>query len=259
MDANIPKDLSAAIEKMQSAARTLADLLSAGDASIFQSSRGAFEPFRTYRLDMLNNNNVLTPFKIGPHKSILYRGIEAVSSSGVITPQAYTANDVAYYLAGRKDSDSARWIALQVGKSIEFDFPVDQGWLYVPNASRNPTFAIFEVSVVGYVRSYSINTPGSSNQITDGSTIEPYPAVTVDTTAGGVEIVAAGSSVRTVTLYHQGGSDVWIGGALGGGFAPQVNYGVPLKAGERMVIKNTSEISGICASGSALVSYQIEA
>lgn len=259
---NFPVNMQAAIEKIMEANRTLAGLLAPGNASILQSSRGEFEPFRVDRINMLENNNVYTPFKIGPHKSILYRGVVAVSG-GRDVPQNFTSNDVAYYMAGRKDADGARWMALQIGKSMEYDFPVDEGWIFVPNADRNPTFALFETSVIGYVRSYQVSSVGSANQISDGSIINPMPAVTVDTSLNSIEIVPAGANIRSVTLYHQGGSDVWLGGqwidgAGGGPYESQPNLGVALKAGEKVNIKNTSGISGSVSSGSALVSYIIE-
>jgi len=255
MQPNFPVNMQAALEKILDANRALASLVSGGEGTIFASSRGDFEPFRTHRLSMLVNNTVYTPYRIGPHKSILYRGIEAVSASGVITPQSYTANDVAYYLAGRKDADASRWMALQVGKSMEFDSPVDEGWIWIPNAERNPTFAIFDTSVVGYIRAYdqAIGLDAVSTQ--DGTSIEPNAAVTVTNAA--IEIVPAGTT-RTVTLYNQGAVDVWLGGTMGGPNEAVALSGVPLKAGALMQIKNSSQISGVTASGSADVSFSVE-
>ncbi|MGE0175390.1 MAG: hypothetical protein AB7T49_21585 [Oligoflexales bacterium] len=265
MQPSFPVDTQKALQDLMDAQRQLMALLAPGNASIQQSSRGAFEPFSTHRLDMLSNNNVYTPKRIGPHKSILYRGIVAISG-GADTPQAFTQNDFAYYLAGRKDSDQARWMVLQVGKSMEFDFPVDEGWLFIPNPDRNPTFAIFETSVIGYVRSYQMAGVGSANQISDGSVINPVAAVTVDQSGGVVskEIVGSGGSARTVTLYNQGPNTVWLGGqwvdGMGGGpYEAQPDVGVPLAMGEKVTIRNTAGISGATATGeTAEVSYIIE-
>lgn len=259
MQAGFPVDIQAALDNLMQQQRTLLNLLAPGAASVQQSSRDGFIPFSSHRLDMLVNNTVLTPKQIGPHKSILYRGVVAAATGGD-QPQAFTQNDYAYYLAGKKDADTSRWMVLQAGKSMEFDFPVDQGWLYIPNPARNPTFAIFETSVVGYVRSYSQQSGASANSITDGSSVQPNAAVSVGTTA--VQIVPAGASVRSVTLENQGASTIWIGGALGGGVGPyiaQVSRGTSLAAGERVTIRNTGEISGITAAGTASVSYTIEA
>lgn len=256
MQPNFPIDKAAAISKIMEVNEILKNLMMQGDATIFASSRGDFEPFRTHRLSMLANNDVLTPYRLGPHKSILFRGIESVSASGVITPQSYTANDVAYYLAGsRKDPDQSRWMALQVGKSVEFDSPVDGGWLFVPNVERNPTFAIFDTSVVAYIRAYDQSIGLDSISTQDGTSLEPNAAVTVTTSA--IEIVPAGTA-RTVTLYNQGAVDVWLGGTLGGANEAVALAGVPLKAGALMQIKNSSQISGVTASGSADVSFTVE-
>lgn len=262
MQPNFPVNMQAAMEKMLEATRTLSSLLSNGRATIYESSRGSFEPFRIDRVNMLENNSVLTPFKIGPHKSILYRGIVAISG-GADVPQSFTQNDFAYYIAGPRAADPARWMALQVGKSVEFDFPVDEGWIFVPNVARNPTIALFESSVIGNIRSYTIAGVGSTNSNSDGSVLDPRGAVTIDTSLVSHEIVPAGANARVVTLYHQGGPDVWIGGQWvdgsgGGPYEAQPNFGVPLKAGEKVQIRNTSGISGAVASGSALVSYTIE-
>ncbi|MGE3263592.1 MAG: hypothetical protein AB7K68_17580 [Bacteriovoracia bacterium] len=259
MQPNLPVDIAAGLEKIAEASRVLSSLLNNGDASIFSSSRGDFEPFRVWRMDMLNNLTINKPFKVGPHKSILYRGI-VTGDAGNETPQAYTSNDVAYYKAGRRDSDASNWIVLQAGKSMEFDFPVNEGWLYIPNPDRNPTFAVFETSVVGYIRSYTQNSGASITSIQDGSLIDPNAAVAVSTTA--VQVVPAGANPRTVTMYNAGPDTAWIGGALGGGAGPfiaQVNWGVPIASGEKVVIKNTSEISAICDTAkSASISYTVE-
>lgn len=265
MQPSFPVDLQKALQGLMDAQRELANLLAPGKASIQQSSRREFEPFHSYRVDMLSNNTVLTPFKIGPHKSILYRGIVSVSG-GADVPQAFTQNDYAYYIAGGKDADISRWMVLQVGKSVEFDFPVDQGFIFVPNASRNPTFAIFETSVVGYVRSYSIQSGASANQLTDGSVIDPHAAVTIDQSGSVVskKIVDAGASVRAVTLYNAGSAVCWLGGTWvdgngGGPYEAQPDRGTPLFPGEKVTIRNTAGISGATATGeSTTVTYTIE-
>lgn len=72
--------------------------------------------------------------------------------------------------------------------------------------------------------------------------------VAVDTTVGGVTIVAARSSRRSVTLYNTGSVTVYVGS----GTVSAAN-GFPIPAGGSFTIDATAAVKGIAASGSQTV------
>lgn len=247
------------LQQLSDAKRTIDALLGVGKDAMLQSKRGQLIPFQTYYLDMLFNNTINTPFKIGPHKSILYRGIIALSGT-TETPQAFTSNDFAYYWAGpNKPSDPRLWSKMQVGKTFEFEVPFSEGWIWIPNTERNPTFAIFETSVLAKIRSYTVQEGSLGNvRLTSGTLLEPSAAVAV-TDASVVEIVAVGTEGRTVTLYNAGPNKAWLGGTDGSTNEAIQDGGVPILSGEKVQLYTASGISAICSAGeTASISSTIE-
>jgi hypothetical protein len=107
-----------------------------------------------------------------------------------------------------------------------------------------------------------VNSDGSINVLSSGGGGPPesptgYPNIatgqeTVNTTAGGVEIVAARATRGDVTIVNGGTTDIWLGNS---GVA--IGTGVLLAGfkGAAVTIPTTAAVFGITGAGSQVVSY----
>lgn len=83
-----------------------------------------------------------------------------------------------------------------------------------------------------------------------GGTAIANGQVSVDTTSGGVQVVAARDTRKSVLIRNRGTVIVYLGTGT-----VSSTTGFPLDAGEAMTIQTTAQVKAIAASSSATVAY----
>ena len=116
-------------------------------------------------------------------------------------------------------------------------------------------------STTGETRFVSTNTTGQVETTTASPTISSmstWKTVAVDTTATGIELLAANTARKLLLLVNNGSTDIYVGfGSVTSGAAASTTGGFLLKSGGGSIILDgpmvTSQIKAITTSSSSVV------
>lgn len=135
-------------------------------------------------------------------------------------------------------------IPLTLRDSGFYQFPKSKALFYWDAQPAKTVTILFFVSLE--FRSGSNVTQVSSS--VDANSVSNLTPVSVDTTAGGVLVVAQDLNTKVINLYNDGPNTCF----LGASGVTAVN-GFPLLSGQTVIIKNTAAIYGITSVGTATI------
>lgn len=160
-----------------------------------------------------------------------------------IRVQAASGADVQVYLIAGKNVSGRDAILLRQNDTINFDY-LTEGWLYWEAQSGETMDIIFGVDVT-FRQGSLISESTGRIVIGEGANISTPDNVTVDDTAGGIEILPTLATRTKAIIQNQGSNQVRLGASTGLTFAK----GIILEPDGVFEYRGTAALYGICNTG----------
>ncbi len=220
------------IELLQSQFR---DMLQPEKAAIFGDSVGILAQYRvvTFALDTAKLST--QPFKIGfPFRAF----------------QAYTATntDVEVFIKPSSQDDSQDWISVKQNYSLEFPFPVREGYMYWA-AQASKSISIIFLLNGRFQTNQFVQTSQGGFTLADGTAVTPQSPITASITA--TQIVASSSSRKVAVVQNNDSIPVFISGDNTVTDDAGLKPGIKINPGESYEWRSSSAIFLISSSAGA--------